>query len=271
MKTLGETIITKEFEDLKLIKPEHILFKSADEKEDLDGIIYKPADFNENKKYPLILSVYGGPASKRVANYFSMNDFLQTLSQLGFIVLIIDHRGVSRRGKVFETLMYMKLGQIELEDHIKAVEFITSRPYVDKNKIGIFGSSYGGYLTCMALLKHPEIFHVGVAGAPCADLRNYDTIYTERYMRKPEDNAEGYNLASCLKYAENLKGHLFINHGTVDDNVHFGNTVQLVNELLKYNKKFDLMIYPGRRHLINPERFRESLVEYFVEHLLNKN
>ena len=257
---------TVEDTDLKLIEPEHLLFKSADGKEDLDGIVYKPADFDENKKYPLILSVYGGPGSKRIFNRFNLNDSNQILAQLGFIVFTIDHRGVSGRGKDFETLMFMKLGQIELEDHAAAVNFIASGNYVDKDRVGIFGHSYGGYLTCMALLKKPDIFHVGVAGGPVTDWRNYDTIYTERFMRKPQDNEEGYDNSSCMKYAENLKGHLFIHHGTIDNNVHPGNTIQLINELLKYNKKFDLMMYPDRKHRIDTKRYEESRIEYFLKH-----
>ena len=161
----------------------------------------------------------------------------------------------------------MNLCQIELEDHAAAVNFIASRHYVDKDRVGIFGHSYGGYLTCMALLKKPDIFHVGVAGAPVTDWRNYDTIYTEKFMRKPQDNEEGYDNSSCMKYAENLKGHLFIHHGTIDNNVHPGNTIPLINELLKYNKKFDLMMYPDRKHRIDTKRYEESRIEYFLKHL----
>lgn len=267
----GKTIVSKEFKDLKLIKPEHLLFKSADKREIFDGIVYKPADFDEDKKYPLILSVYGGPASKRIFNRFNLNDSNQILAQLGFIVFTVDHRGVSRRGKNFETLMYMKLGQIEIEDHVSAVKFISSRKYIDKNRVGIFGHSYGGYLTCMALLKKPDIFYVGVAGAPVTDWRNYDTIYTERFMRRPQDNGYGYDISSCMKYAENLKGHLFIHHGTIDNNVHPGNTIQLVNELLKNNKKFDLMFYPDQKHRISTNRYEESRIEYFLKHLKPEN
>ncbi|RKY83385.1 S9 family peptidase, partial [candidate division KSB1 bacterium] len=267
LRELGKSTITQEFKDLKLIKPEHIVFKSADGKEDLDGIVYKPANFDKSKKYPLIMSVYGGPRSKRIFNRFNMNDGNQALAQLGFVVFSIDHRGVSRRGKAFETYMYMKLGQVELADHVAAVKYITKRPYVDAKRVGIFGHSYGGYLTCIALLKAPDVFQVGVAGAPVTDWRNYDTIYTERFMRRPQDNPDGYEKGSCMNYAKNLKGHLFINHGCVDNNVHPGNTVQLIQALLKHNKKFDLMMYPEQRHGIRFARYGQARIEYFIKHL----
>ena len=267
VKVLSETVLPKEFLDYGLIKPEHFLFKSADGKYDLDGILYFPAHFDPNEKYPLILSIYGGPGSKGVANRFLMADGSQALAQLGFLVAVCDYRGVSGRGKAFQNLHYMKLGQVELEDHVAFVKALGQRSYVDTTRVGVFGHSYGGYFTCIALLKEPDVFHVGVAGAPVTDWRNYDSIYTERYMRRPQDNPEGYDKGSCLTYAKNLKGKLFIHHGAVDDNVHPGNTIQLVQALLKENKRFDLMIYPEMQHGIGYARYPESRVEYFIEHL----
>ena len=196
-----------------------------------------------------------------------MNDGSQALAQLGFIVVSIDHRGISRRGKAFQNLMYMNLGEIELEDHVAAVKHIAQRPYVDGNRVGIFGHSYGGFMTCIAMLKAPDVFHVGVAGAPVTSWYNYDTIYTERYMRRPQDNPEGYEKSNCMNYAKNLKGHLAIHHGCVDDNVHPGNTIQLIYELLKNGKKFDLMMYPEQMHGIRFSQYGEARVDYFIEHL----
>jgi len=163
--------------------------------------------------------------------------------------------------------MYLNLGEIELADHVAGVKYITNRPYADAGRVGINGHSYGGYLTCIALLKAPDVFHVGVAGAPVTDWRNYDTIYTERYMRRPQDNLEGYEKGSCMTYAKDLKGHLFIHHGAVDDNVHPGNSIQLLQELLKHNKTFDFMFYPEQQHGIRFRRYGESRVEYFIQHL----
>jgi len=267
IREIGSSVITQEFKDLKLTRPEHFTFKSADGKYKLDGILFKPAHFNENEKYPLIMSVYGGPGAKRIYNRFNWNSHSQALAQLGFIVASIDHRGVSGRGKGFQNLMYMNLGQTELADHVAGVKFLTQRPYIDEQRVGIYGHSYGGYLTCIAMLKAPDVFHAGVAGAPVTDWRNYDTIYTERYMRRPQDNPEGYEKGSCMNYAKDLRGHLAIHHGAVDNNVHPGNTIQLVQALLKQNKKFDLMIYPEQRHGIRFDRYGEARLEFFIEHL----
>ena len=267
VRVLNESVPSKEFQDLKLIKPEHVLFKSADGKFDLDGLLYFPAHFDPNEKYPLILSIYGGPGSKGVYNRYLMADGSQALAQLGFLVAVCDYRGVSGRGKAFQNLHYLKLGQVELEDHVAFVKALGQRPYVDTTRVGVTGHSYGGYFTCLALLKEPDVFHVGVAGAPVTDWRNYDSIYTERYMRRPQDNPDGYEKGSCLTYAKNLKGKLFIHHGAVDDNVHPGNTIQLVQALLRENKKFDLMIYPEQQHGISSARYGLSRVEYFIEHL----
>ena len=267
IREIGQSVVSEEFKSLGLTEPEHFMFKSADGKYDLDGILYKPAHFDENEKYPLIMSVYGGPGAKRIYNRYGLNDGNQALAQLGFIVISIDHRGISGRGKAFQNLMYLNLGQIELEDHVAAVKFIGQRPYMDENRVGIFGHSYGGYMTCIALLKAPDVFHVGVAGAPVTDWRNYDTIYTERYMRRPQDNPDGYEKGSCLTYTKNLKGHLFIHHGAVDDNVHPGNSIQLIKELQRHNKTFDFMFYPEQRHGIRIRSYGESRVEYFIEHL----
>ncbi len=266
IRELGRSLISQELKDLELIQPEHFVFKSADGKYDLDGLLYKPAHFDPQQTYPLILSVYGGPGSRQVTNRFGMLRS-QALAQLGFLVASVDHRGVSRRGKNFQNLMYLNLGEIELADHVAGVKYLTSRSYADANRVGIFGHSYGGYLTCIALLKAPDVFHVGVAGAPVTDWRNYDTIYTERYMRRPQDNPQGYELGSCMTYAKDLKGHLSIHHGAVDDNVHPGNSIQLLQELLKHNKTFDFMFYPEQQHGIRFQRYGQSRIEYFLEHL----
>ncbi len=267
IRTLGNSTITQEFKDLKLAKPEHVVIKAADGTTDLDAMIWKPADFDPGKQYPLLLSVYGGPGARMIRNSFNWNSRNQRLAQLGFIIFSQDHRGVSRRGKAFETQMYMKLGQIEVDDHEAGAKFMGAKPYVDAGRVGIYGHSYGGYLTCMALLKKPEVFHVGVSGAPVTDWKNYDSIYTERYMRRPVDNPDGYKKNSCMNFADNLKGKLFIHHGAVDDNVHPGNTIQLIYALLQKGKRFDMMLYPEQQHGIRFAQYGQSRVDYFVEHL----
>ncbi|MDW7761662.1 MAG: S9 family peptidase [Acidobacteriota bacterium] len=267
IREIGRSTATAELEALKLVKPEPFTFKSADGKHDLDGILYKPAHFDPAASYPLILSVYGGPGAKRIYNRYNLADGNQALAQLGFIVASVDHRGVSGRGKTFQNLMYLNLGEIEVADHAAAVKHLGTLPYVDAGRVGIFGHSYGGYLTCMALLKEPDVFHVGVAGAPVTCWRNYDTIYTERYMRRPQDNPDGYEKGSAMTYAKNLKGRLFLHHGAVDDNVHPGNSVQLLHALLDAGKRVDFMLYPEQQHGIRYSQYADSRVEYFIEHL----
>jgi dipeptidyl-peptidase-4 len=267
VRAVGRAVPSQEFQDLKLLKPEHFLFKSSDGKYDLDGVLYFPAHFDPKEKYPLILSVYGGPGAKGVSNTYKMSDGNQALAQLGFLVATCDYRGVSGRGKNFQNLHYLKLGQVELEDHVAFVKALSLRPYVDAARVGVYGGSYGGYFTCICLLKAPDIFHVGVAASSVTDWRNYDSIYTERYMRRPQDNSDGYEKGSCLTYAKNLKGHLYLLHGTVDDNVHPANTIQLVQALLKENKRFELMMYPENQHGIRYPHAGETQVEYFIEHL----
>ena len=174
----------------------------------------------------------------------------------------------SRQRYLFQSgVILMLLASVSFTTMAAFVKALGKRPYVDTTRVGVTGHSYGGYFTCIALLKEPDVFHVGVAGAPVTDWRNYDTIYTERYMRRPQDNPDGYEKGSCMTYAKNLKGKLSIHHGAIDDNVHPGNTIQLVQALLQANKKFDLMIYPENQHGIRYPRYRESRIEYFIEHL----
>lgn len=239
---------TSKVDDLKLEKPELIIFKAADGVTDLAGVLYKPAGYDPSQKYPLIVSVYGGPHSKAIRNSYGMSNGLQALAQLGYLVWQADNRGLTGRGKAFETATYRKLGQVDLADHTAGVKQLCGRSYVDCTRVGVFGHSYGGYMTAISLLKEPDVFQVGVAGAPVTDWRNYDTIYTERYMNTPQVNAEGYDAGSAMKFAKNLKGKLLLVHGTIDNNVHTGNTMQLIDALVKEGKDFDMMMYPKNRH-----------------------
>lgn len=270
LRQLGKTVITEDFKKMSLLKPEHFTFKSADgmdDIDDIDGLLFKPANFDPKKKYPVYYAVYGGPGARMVRNSWQMNSPNQRLAQLGFIVLQTDHSGVSQRGKTFQTKSYLKLGEVELADHVAAIKHLSKNAWFDATRVGITGHSYGGYLTCLALLKAPDVFHVGVAGAPVTDWRNYDTIYTERYMRRPEDNPDGYEKGSCMAYAKNFKGKIQIHHGAVDDNVHPGNTIRLVNALLKEGKRFEWKMYPEQDHGIRFAQYGQDRLDFMVRHL----
>jgi dipeptidyl-peptidase-4 len=264
------TTNTDRLENLGLEPPELVIVKAADGVTDLHGMLFKPADYDPSMSYPLVVPVYGGPHSKAVANRYYRDSGDQRLAQLGFMVWRVDNRGQTGRGKAFETATYMKLGQVDLADQAEAVRQISERTYVDGTRVGIYGGSYGGYMAAIALLKEPDVFHVGVASASVTDWRNYDTIYTERYMRTPQENTDGYDQGSTLPYAENLRGKLLLTHGTTDNNVHLGNTNQLVEALINAGRDFDLMYFPENRHGARgaAARFSSQLrIDYLVEHL----
>lgn len=267
IRELGKTVYKDEYRALGLVPPEHFTFKSGDGKYELDGILFKPADFDARKKYPVIYTVYMGPGTKAISDQYYGDGSQQGLSQLGFLVVNIDNRGLLRRGKEFESAGYGKLGQTDLEDLVASITYLSERPYVDAGRVGITGSSYGGYMSIMALLKAPDRFHVAVAGSPGVDWRNYDTIYTERYMGLPQYNVEGYEKANPLNYVKDLKGKLLIQHGAVDDNVHPTQVMQLVDALLKAGKQFDWFIYPGQAHGIGNRQARDKQMDWFMTHL----
>ena len=261
---------TDRLESLGLEPPELVIFKAADGVTDLHGMLFKPAGYDPNVSYPLVVPVYGGPHSKAISNRYYHSSGDQRLAQLGFMVWRADNRGQTGRGKAFEAATYLKLGQVDLADQAAAVRQIAERPYIDGSRVGIYGGSYGGYMSAIALLKEPDVFHVGVASASVTDWRNYDTIYTERYMRTPQENPEGYDLGSTLPYAENLRGKLLLTHGTTDNNVHLGNTNQLVEALINAGRNFDLMYFPENRHGARGAAARFSMqlrIDYLVEHL----
>jgi dipeptidyl-peptidase-4 len=207
-----------------------------------------PPEFDAGKKYPVIINVYGGPESQGVANSFprGLSDFY--LAQNGIIVISMDHRGSGHFGKTGSSQMHRNLGKWEMNDYIEAVRWLESKTFINPDKIGITGGSYGGYVTCMALTYGAEYFNYGIANYSVTDWRLYDNVYTERYMDTPDQNPEGYEFGSALTHADNYKGKLLITHGTIDDNVHMQNTIQLVDKLEDLGKDFEMMLYPGERH-----------------------
>ncbi|MFC1543271.1 DPP IV N-terminal domain-containing protein [Candidatus Neomarinimicrobiota bacterium] len=264
---LSETTLDSErMGELGLELPELVIFKAADGQTDLHALLYKPAQYDPNQQYPLIVSVYGGPTGG-VRNSFSIGN---RMAQLGYFVIKQDNRGTTNRGKEYLTDTYLKFGQVEIDDQAAGVRLISQRPYIDGSRVGIYGGSYGGYSTCMSLLRYPDLFHVGVARSSVTDWRSYDTIYTERYMRTPQVNPEGYRLGSAMTYVDNLKGKLLLIHGLIDNNVHIGNTIHLADALQRAGKEFDLMVYPENRHSIrgyHSDHLDKLMTAYFLKHL----
>jgi dipeptidyl-peptidase-4 len=246
-------------------EPEMFTVKAADGETDLFGWIYKPRGFDPSRSYPLLIDVYGGPGSKGVRNRYRP---AFAACELGFVIAKVDNRGTGGRGKAFLGSVYGQLGTVDLADQAAAARALTRRPYIDADRVGIHGHSYGGYMASLAILKYPKLFHAAVAGAPVTDWRNYDSIYTERYMGLPSENEAGYDAGSCLTIAERLKGHLLLQHGLIDDNVHPNNTFQLVERLQDADRHADVTIYPTHGHGLGrsarQERWRflyECLIE----------
>ena len=215
----------------------------------LNGWMIKPSDFNPAKKYPVLMTQYSGPNSQQVLDSWSMswNDYL---AQQGFIVACIDPRGTGARGEEFRKMTYLQLGKYETVDQIEAAGYIGGLPYVDKDRIGIWGWSYGGFISCSCMVKGNGIFKAGIAVAPVTNWRFYDNIYTERYMRTPAENPKGYDDNSPLSFAANLQGKFLICHGTADDNVHTQNTYEFTEQLVQANKQFEMQLYTNRNHNI---------------------
>jgi dipeptidyl-peptidase-4 len=228
-------------------RSELFTFKDPDGKWDLYGILHKPENFDPKKKYPLIVSVYGGPESRAVYQNFRRG---HSYTSRGYLVAQIDNRGTSGRGKAFKNAGYGKLGDVDIGDQANGVKYLRERSYVDGSRVGIVGHSYGGYMAAMGILKHHDVFTVAVDRAGPTWWRNYDSIYTERYMSLPQDNKEGYENGKCMNYAKNLKGHLLIMHGLMDDNVHPTNAFQLMDALDKEQKfmHYETRFFPKGTH-----------------------
>ena len=231
-----------------LTKKDFFTFKTNDGIK-LNGWMMKPTNFDESKKYPVLMYVYGGPGSQTVTNSWDRHYmWYQMLCQQGYIVVSIDNRGTGGRGSEFKKCTYKELGKLETIDQIEGAKYLAKQSYVDKQKIGIWGWSYGGYMSSLCLLKGHEYFNTAIAVAPVTNWRFYDTIYTERYMQTPEENADGYDLNSPINHVDSLKGNYFLVHGSADDNVHVQNTYEMVDALVKANKQFELFIYPDKNH-----------------------
>jgi dipeptidyl-peptidase 4 len=224
----------------------------------LNAYLIKPSDFDSTRQYPLLMYVYGGPGSQTVTNGWGGSRYLfhsYLADKLGIVVASVDNRGTGGRGKTFKSATYRRLGELEASDQIAAAEYLGKLPFIDADRVGIWGWSYGGYMTLMSMLsgKGPRTFSLGVSVAPVTDWRLYDTIYTERYMSTPQSNRDGYRNSAPLNLANRLddRQRLLIVHGDFDDNVHFQNSVQMIDALQSANKQFSFMMYPGRNHGIS--------------------
>jgi len=218
--------------------------------EKLNAWMLKPADFDPNKKYPVFMYVYGGPGSQTVNNSWGgfNNWWYQMLAQNGYIVVSVDNRGTGARGQEFKKMTYLQLGKYETMDQIDAAKYLGKQSYVDADRIGIFGWSYGGYMSSLCLFKGADVFKSAIAVAPVTNWKWYDSIYTERYMRTEKENESGYEDNSPVNFTDLLKGKYLLVHGGADDNVHFQNTAEMVNALVRSNKQFDTYFYPNRNH-----------------------
>ena len=219
----------------------------------LNAYMIKPSDFDESKQYPTLMYVYGGPGSQNVTNSWGgLRDFWhQHLASLGYIVVCVDNRGTGARGRDFKHITYANLGKHETDDQIAGAKYLSELAYVDKDRIGIWGWSYGGYMSSLAIMLGNDVFKTAIAVAPVTNWRYYDTVYTERYLQTPQLNESGYDDNSPINHVDKLKGNYFLIHGTGDDNVHFQNSVDLVDALIKADKQFDAFYYPNRSHGIS--------------------
>jgi len=261
----GRSVAVFREADRKLLDDHELLPTEITSLSTNDGVklyakLIKPANFDPARKYPAIVMVYGGPGAQSVRNAWSGANWDQVLAARGFVVWQVDNRGSTGRGHAFETPLYRRLGKTELADQLEGVRHLISLGFVDPARIGIYGWSYGGYMTLYSLLNSPGTFRAGIAGAPVTSWFNYDTIYTERYLGLPSENADGYKKSSAIEYAPNLKARLLIVHNVEDDNVLFQNTLQMAARLEKENKLFDMIVYPQKSHGVSGP-IRRNLLE----------
>jgi dipeptidyl-peptidase-4 len=260
---LAKSDMTK-FDELGLKRVELLKFKAADGKTDLYGLLNFPSNFDPKKTYPLLVSVYAGPLTNAARETFSVPN---SLTEYGFLVATFDSRSAAGRGKRFVDAIYGHLGIVEMNDQAAGVRLLWDRPYVDKTRVGIFGTSYGGTASATCLMRFPDIFQAACSSSPVTDYRNYNNIYGERYMGLVEENQAGYDAAAIMTYIENLKGRLMLFYGTADNNVHPSSTMQLIQALQKAGKSFEVQVGPDLGHSgINQAR----MMEFFIENLVLK-
>jgi dipeptidyl-peptidase-4 len=236
---------------------------------ELNASLILPLNYDPNKKYPVFVNVYGGPGHNEVLDAWDGNDYFfhQLLAQHGYMVLSIDPRGTQFRGAAFKKATYLQLGKLEIEDVLAATKVFAQRTDVDPTRLGIMGWSYGGFMSSLAMTKGNGLFKVGIAVAPVTNWRYYDNIYTERFLRTPQENAKGYDENSPINYVKDLQGKYFLIHGSADDNVHYQNSMEMISALVKANKQFDLFIYPNKNHGIYGGNTRNHLFNMIFDYI----
>lgn len=258
---LAKSDISK-WEELGLKTVEAFTFTSADGVTELHGLMHFPSNFDSNKKYPLILANYGGPATNEFSENFI---YPNALTEYGFLVVDIDGRNVRGRGKRLLDQLYGNLGVVEQDDFAEGIKSLYGRPYFDKDRVGVYGTSYGGTTAAMSLLRFPDVYHAAVSNSSVTDWINYDNIYTERFMNTLENNKAGYDAFNLMNYAKNLEGELMIYYGTSDNNVHPSNSLQLIKALQDAGKSFEVQVGPDRGHTaVSTDR----MMEFFIRHLV---
>ena len=261
---LASSDMTK-FKQLRLKPVELLQFKAADGDTDLYGLLHFPCDFKPRRKYPLLVSVYAGPATTGAAETFTLPN---ALTEFGFLVATFDSRSASGRGKQLLDAIYMRLGTVEIDDQAAGVKSLWNRRYLDPRRVGIFGTSYGGTASALCLLRYPEVYQAANVNSAVTDFRNYDTIYAERYMWIPEENRSGFEAGSAMTYATNLQGRLLLYFGTADNNVHPSNALQLIRALQRAGKSFEVQVGPDQGHTaVN----RDRMMEFFIQSLVLTN
>ncbi len=259
---------TNKVDSFTLSNKEFLTIKTEDA--ELNAWMIKPPNFDPNKEYPLYMFLYGGPGSQQVTNGFGWNNYYwyQMLAQKGYIVACVDNRGTGGKGAEFKKMTYKELGKYETIDQINAAKYFGELSYIDANRIGIQGWSYGGYMSSLAITKGADVFSLAIAVAPVTNWRYYDNIYTERYMQTPQENAGGYDNNSPINHVDKLKGHYLLVHGSADDNVHVQNTMEMISALVKADKQFNLFIYPDKNHGIYGGNTRYHLYKKMTDFIL---
>ncbi len=262
--------LATELKEYNLPQKEFFVLKTEKGNE-LNAWIMKPKDFDTSKKYPVFMYQYSGPGSQQVNNEWHNRDdyWFMMLSQQGYIVACVDGRGTGYKGADFKKVTYQQLGKYEVEDQIDAAKVIGNYPYVDKSRIGIWGWSYGGFMSSNCILKGNDVFKMAIAVAPVTNWRFYDNIYTERYMRTPQENPRGYDDNSPINFVDKLKGNFLLIHGSGDDNVHVQNSMQMMEALIQANKQFDSQIYPDKNHGIYGGKTRIQLYNKMTNFIKN--